>query len=79
MYATRTEAAEAIGRSADRIGHLVREGEIPDARRPDAPGMAGDGRPREALVFGSGLPVEADWRGDPVARIGQTDIELEVE
>ena len=78
MYATGTEAAGTTGCSAGRSGHLVREGEIPDARRPDAPGMAGDGRPREALVSGSGLPEEADRRGDPVARIGQTVIELGV-
>ncbi len=45
---TLTEAAATSGYSADHLGHLVREGKIPNAGRPGAPRIALRDLPRKA-------------------------------
>ena len=43
------EAARESGYSADHLGRLVRDGKIPNAGRPGAPGIALKDLPRKAL------------------------------
>ncbi len=45
-----TEAAKESGYSADHLGRLVRDGKIPNAGRPGAPGIARVHLPRKATA-----------------------------
>ena len=75
MISPGTEAARKIGCSADHRGDLVAEGKVAHASRTGASKIAGDGRPRQALVSGPGLAEQPARREVPTARIVRSVIE----
>ena len=72
---TLTQAAGESCYSAAHLGRLVREGKIPNAGRPGAPGIARRHLPRKAGAAKSRLAAKPPLREVSTAQIVQSVIE----
>ena len=72
---TWTDAARESGYFKDRIGHLVREGKIPNAGRPGAPRIARKHLPRKTGAATERLAPVPPQRELSTARIVQSVID----
>ena len=70
-----TEAARESGYSTDHLGHLVRDGKIPNAGRPGAPRIAPRHLPRKIGASQLHLAAKPSVREISTAQIVQSVID----